>query len=533
MRQFIEKYNEEIAGVLSGFDRLIFRGSLRRLNYGYWHSELGLMVASGMQQYLWSNNIRFKDYARHVKAVSERLKTACLRPFHEHKRPITFLRSTKASKEEMARGIAARDKIQSGLVCAISALEPSPTFEHRGIHIVRRERPCHVLYQYRMHPEMGWMHARIQTWFPFNIQIAVNGREWLARQMDRDGIGYRKHDNCFVSIGDYARAQALLDAQLKTNWTELLDGVAGELNPIREDIFALYPATYYWTVYQSEWATDIVFRKAAFLERLMPALVRHGLLSYWSGDVLRWLGRKVNRSGAIPANFHGLVEMDLKQRPEGERIKYRMNGNAAKFYDKAYTASGSVLRAAETTINAVEDFRVYRPKEGGPENDLQWRTMRKGIADLHRRAEVSQKANERLITALASVDDSRSVQELTAGIQKRTSWKKRSVRALRPWGEDQPLLAAINHGEFVINGFRNRDLQKLLYAAPAQSEQERRRRSAAVSRKLLLLRAHGLIQKVGKTHRYHMTDGGRMILVAVLTSARATLEQLNRLEKAA
>jgi hypothetical protein len=56
--------------------------------------------------------------------------------------------------------------------------------------------------------------------------------------------------------------------------------------------------------------------------------------------------------------------------------------------------------------------------------------MRKGIADLHWRAEVSQKANERLLNALAGVDDSRSVEELTADIQKRTIWHDRRVRGL-------------------------------------------------------------------------------------------------------
>jgi len=34
MQQFIEKYRDQITGVLSGFDRLVFRGTLRRLNYG-------------------------------------------------------------------------------------------------------------------------------------------------------------------------------------------------------------------------------------------------------------------------------------------------------------------------------------------------------------------------------------------------------------------------------------------------------------------------------------------------------------------
>jgi hypothetical protein len=201
--------------------------------------------------------------------------------------------------------------------------------------------------------------------------------------------------------------------------------------------------------------------------------------------------------------------------------------------DKAYSEWGSVLRGSETTINNVEDFRVYRTIEGGPEDDLRWRPMRKGIADLHRRAEVSQKANERLLNALAGVDDSRSVEELTADIQKQVQWSNRKVRGLRPWAEDKELLTAINQGDFLINGFRNRDLQKARYASEAQSKADQRRRSSATSRKLRMLRAHGLIQKVPRTHRYQVTDCGRTILIAVLTVARTSVHQLNQLLKAA
>jgi hypothetical protein len=159
--------------------------------------------------------------------------------------------------------------------------------------------------------------------------------------------------------------------------------------------------------------------------------------------------------------------------------------------------------------------------------------MRIGIADLHRRAEVSQKANERLLNALASVDDSRSLEELTADIQKPTHYQGRRVRALRPWADDQPLLAAINDGALLALGFRNRDLRALLSGAEAKLPTERRRRSAAISRKLRMLRAHGLIHKVPRTHRYQVADGARAILVAVLTAARTSVNQLNQLPAAA
>jgi len=131
------------------------------------------------------------------------------------------------------------------------------------------------------------------------------------------------------------------------------------------------------------------------------------------------------------------------------------------------------------------------------------------------------------------VDDSRSLEELTGGMQKHTHWNGRRVRGLRPWAEDKELFTAIDHGEFLINGFRNRDLQKLLYTTEAESQVDRRRRSSAISRKLRLLRAHGLIQKVPRTHRYQVTDAGRGMLVAVLTAARSSVNQLNQLAKAA
>ena len=309
-------------------------------------------------------------------------------------------------KEKLARRIAAEKKIRSG-VCA-EQFGTQPRWSTGGKNIIRRQRRCGVLYHYQIHPEVGWMYARIQTWFACNVQIGQNGREWLARQMTREGLCYHQQGNCLVGIDDYPRAQALLDQQLKTDWAKLCDGLAEPLNPIPETLFEPYSATDYWTCHQSEWATDIVFRDAAFLQRLMAILVPHGMLSFSSSDVLRYFWKRVNRTGAPPASFNGDLQINLPEYRDGKRV----NG-----------------------------LREYRPKEGGPKQDLQWRPWRKGIAGLHRRAEISQKV-------------------------------RRRVRALRPWGDDQDLLAAINHGDFLIHGCRHRDLQRLLYCTPATSDTE-------------------------------------------------------------
>ena len=91
---------------------------------------------------------------------------------------------------------------------------------------------------------------------------------------------------------------------------------------------------------------------------------------------------------------------------------------------------------AEATIHNGQDFRVYRPREGDPQGPRRWRVLRRGIADLYRRTEVSQRATERYLDALAGVEDDTTLEELLAGLQKPRLWKGRRVRALRPFLDD-------------------------------------------------------------------------------------------------
>jgi hypothetical protein len=521
MNEFIAKYRDRIEGVISGFDRLVFHGHLRTLS-----------SARDMESYLAMNRILKKDFGQHVEEVSRQLKQASLEEAQRQRRPVLYLEDNDEAKEDLARSIATRDKIREGLICVLTAVEVCWSFkvvgqrETQKLKLKACTRKCLHLYHSWMDPEVGLMSARIQSWFPFPIQVCLNGREGLAQQMDREGLKYVRQDNCFVWLQDYARAQALLDLQLRRNWADWLNPIARKLNPFHEQIFQRYRTWYYWSTYQSEWATDLVFRQAEFLRRHYRAWIEQSLATFGSTDVMRFLGRKIPLSGKIPRRFAASLRSDVQERPQGVRIKHSLNGNSVKAYDKAFTLLGNVLRV-ETTLNRVEGFRVYRPKEGGAAEDLDWRPLRKGVADLHRRAEVSQKANERYLNALASLDDSTRLEELVDGLSQRVCWHGKRFRGLRPWEPaESRLLAAISRGEFSLNGLRNRDLRPLLFDLPASSPEQARRQSARVSRLLRLLRAHGLLQKVPRTHRYQVTAAGRKALTAILAARHATIAQL-------
>ena len=112
MQQFITTHQEQIQGVISGFDRLVFHGHLRTIS-----------SAQGMKAYLDSHHILLKDYGRHVLRVSERLKQVCQAAAEAQRRQVIYLPSGKQSKEELARSIAARDRIRSGLICLVTTIE--------------------------------------------------------------------------------------------------------------------------------------------------------------------------------------------------------------------------------------------------------------------------------------------------------------------------------------------------------------------------------------------------------------------------
>src|SRR2546430_8781077 len=225
-----------------------------------------------------------------------------------------------------------------------------------------------------------------------------------------------------------------------------------------------------------------MFRDPARLAALYPRLVQHALLNFGSQDVLRFLGRNVPLQGI--SRFQGQILSDLRVRPQGLRIKHRVNRNSLKMYDKF--ARG--LRV-ETTINQCEDFQVFRHAEGKPDQPKKWRALRRGLADLPRRAEVSKAANERYLLALAAVEEKTPLGQLAEQLC-RPIWRNgKRFRALNPWSPlDGLLLQAINRGEFAINGLRNRELRSLLFVGKA-SAKEQARGAARVSRLLALLRA--------------------------------------------
>jgi hypothetical protein len=506
MERFLKRHHHRLIGVIAGFDRMLFRGTI-----------LSIIHTQGMAMYLSSQRVLLKDFAGFAKGISRKIIRFAEEMARKSNRPYVYLESSATSKEDCATRIAERDRIREGLVCVLSCVEPCHSWtvvgnrNTKSLDLIKRQRKCLHLYFYYLDRDFGLMHIRLQTWFPFSIQVCLNGREWLARQMQRARLGFEKRDNCFARLDDPERAQALADRLVTRKWHRFLNALARRHNPFRHH-------GYYWTLREAEYATDLLFRDRRSLGEIYPALTRHAIQYFDSTRILRFLGRRTN------VRFNGEAKSEFASRIEGVRVKHWVEENSIKMYDKY----GSVLRI-ETTINNAKRFRVLRKMTHRGKTTFKWFYMRKGLADIPRRAELSQAANQRYLDALSVVGEQTPCRDIFDPVSKSIVRNARSYRSLRPVSpEDARIFAVLIKGDLTLQGFRNKDLRHRIYPS-SDSDPDRKRKAAAKTTRLLrLFRAHGLVHKSPRGRYYTVSPRGQQLMSAALV-----VRDLNALEIAA
>ena len=497
---FLRKHQNQIAGVLSCFDRLIFRG------------HLPLSYPRGLAGFLYRQDVLFKDFKHYAPSVAERIKDHVKGLVEAARAPFRHLPS-KVRMEEEARGLVAQKGIRAGIVCGFSQLETCRTYRlayGEGRPRLKKDfRRCTVLYVFLMHDVLGLIHVKMQTWFPLTMQVYANGHDFVARKLDGLGIGYELDDNVFVKIDDFTAAQGCADRLAKQPWPKMLGALARQFNPLLGK--ELQGQDYYWVTDQAEYATDVVFKDAKVLAALYPRLVEHARACLSTEDVLKFLGRKLDArfKGEVRTHIGRVRRRQDGKHFEGMRVSHAVKSNHLKMYNK----SAAVVRL-ETVINDPTDFWVRRRHKGG---SLRWQPLRKGVAWLWRYAEVSGLANARYLEAMAVVDDDGAVRAQLDRVTRPAKLHGRNKRALEPMSPaDQALFLAVLRGEHRLQGFTNRDLARQLYRAESKDAGERRRRCGRVTRQIQLLRAHGLVAKVPRARRYRITAVGETLMAAAV-----------------
>ncbi len=519
MNIFVAKFRDLIKGILTGFDRIVFKGSI-----------LPLTHAEGAMSFCQGHGIRNKDFKQWAMAQTDLVVDAAEEYGREHCGcgiiPILF---SKTRKEDLAHRRQQEKGITSGLIGVWSAVESCWSYRAQysaeaGHPLLRREwMKCKHIYFYFDHPQYGFMNIRLQTWFPYHIQIALNGREWLRRGLEQAGMDFVARGNKFVHIEDYPRAQGLLDQQLDTRWEHMLEAFLAGVFPAKEAILGPH-LSYYWTLWQSEWATDLIYPSPKDITPIMDSLLRHAFMTGTGDRVLRYLGRPLKKDGTPRADMNHDITSRLLDFNDGLRVRHWVDNNSVKCYNEL-----NVLRV-EATINQPGMFRVHRHAQGQIRTDpKRLLPLRKGVADVALRAQISQEVNDRFLDNLAAARSETPVRDLLDAVVKPFTKDGRRVRSLDPAGKDRPLLQALNDPVFCVSGLSNCELREKLRQHSGYNKMSEKQLSAKVSRQLRLLRDHGLIRKLPRQKRYQITQKGRELTTALNALLSASTKQLMEL----
>jgi len=516
MKSFIDRFSGVVKGVLTGFDRIVFKGFI-----------LPLMSASEVMGFCQSKGILNKGYKDWMLAQTKNLITTAEQYAKDSSgKSITHIPTWRVRKEELAHERQEKEHIKTGLIGVWSCLERGSSF--RAVYCPEAGYPqlrtyqtqCKHLYFYFDDKELGFMNVRLQTWFPYHVQICLNGREWLRRGLEEQGIDFQIHGNKFLHIADYQKAQQLLDKQLDTRFADILNGFSKKIFPEMGDILGPH-LSYYWTLWQSEWATDLIFDNPSILNRLMASLLQHAHITGTSSRVLRYLDRPVTASGRPDARSHDTVVTRVTDFNDGMRIRHWVDKNSVKLYNEQ-----NVLRV-ETTINDPGKFKVFRHKQGQNENEPKQRLpMRKGIMDIPLRASVSQDVNKRFMDDLATLQDKTPIRSLMDDVTVHITKNGRRFRGLDPVGKDRALLLTLCDPAHMITGLTNKILRAQLLKTPFGAGRTDKQLSAKISRHLRLLRSHGILRKLPKQNRYQLTVKGMRLTNALHALLSASTENL-------
>ena len=484
-----EKYDADLHGILHCYDRVIISGNLHPLCY-----------AKGMTGYLYAHKIRIFDYSQFAQPLRDAIRANAQAIAEKNGLEIEFIRKSKSfRKENHIRQILEIRGDHPGLVHIFSAMERCTAYypwhnkKTGKTYVKNKQGKCLHYYFYFIDQDLGLCYLRVPTWCPFRLQFYFNGHNWLAKQLEQQGIAFQQVDNAFLEIADFDTANQLA-AQLDIEELHSkLDHLARQYCPVAADLGLQYS----WSIMQAEYATDLVFKDQQTLQAFYPHLLETLIQAVKPVDVATFLGRKLH------GNYQGEMGNRFNVRWLGSRIKHQMGSVSIKLYDKF-----NIVLRIETTTNDVSFFKHYRQvhhRDGS--TTTKWAPMKKTIYNLPALREVLMAANQRYLKFISDVETPEvGVQKLNQLAETLTENDRRYKGFNLLLEEDASFFRLLNRGEFFISGFTNRSIRLHL---PHKS-------SGQISRLLKRLRVHGLIKKVARRYKYYFTDFGRHVVLMAL-----------------
>jgi hypothetical protein len=489
MESVIEVCGEQLVGWYGGVDRLRIGGILRSVqqpgaavNFMKWiypgedrplrhFPELTGRLRRGVEKLV----LRGVPYLE-AKRVSDPAVQAWLSPLYEASPRVGSVVAIVRTIEGVNSFSCRPRKHRVAKGDPRTGRRPVEVAEH---HLVRGKHNIGVYYFYLYDQHWGRCSVRIGSYLPFDVSLQLNGHEYLERQMRRQRRGITMAANAVAKVADWEAFRKLsgepLEPAVRRFAAYWLSRLPHGLSP--DQIKQL--GGYYLYIQAVEACRNFVFRSAEECRPFFETLLRHNQM-LGSPDSIRYLFGISRRSRRTTS---GKVTLE---KPMG-CFKAFYGTNWVKCYDK----QGFILRF-EIVMNLVTDF-----------------VASKSLSNLHYLTRFGQNVCRRLErTCLTAVSCPVSAGAYKSLVEPGTDAFGRRYPAIRPERPaQQDLLATILSLQHCAKGFSAREIRTL-----HQKKHGVTLKPSQASYRLRVLRAHGLIEQVGKCRRYQLSQPGRPIV---------------------
>lgn len=485
MDRLSEVLGQAVQFVYTCWDRIVLNGYIERLQRPenlvyFFHDVVGIAcIEPGVLEQ------RTNAYKAWVRRVTD-------------ERGIPVLAAPSGvRKEELVEPYYRHLQGTEGVACVLTSMEQGRTFvsymPHRkppsGDGNYRLLKACRKRFQhyywYVWDPVMGPMSLRIASYFPFNVTCYFNGHSFVAQELTRAGVRFRKADNAFVGVADVAAVQAACDrlspALLQRRCSYWVRRLVPVFSPAERA--ALAPG-YRYSMAQMELATDVIFKRSAPLKALFRRACELGVLVGGAERTTHLFGRRIDR------RYQGKLQTVLDQREAGHPVlRWYYQTSFAKQYTRGDRHGDRILRT-ETCSNDTRHFGVGRRLENLP-------LLREKLAA----------TNERCLALQAELLASTVDTGQLAALAKPTLVGQRRIPGLK-LHDDRVIrvLETLLHPGAFAPDWTTRELHTRVLARHQLADPDYR--LSQLRYDLAKLRAKGLVERQGTSRRYRLTPLG-------------------------
>jgi hypothetical protein len=281
--------------------------------------------------------------------------------------PVIFCKAGER-KHLIAEDYLETHVVTTGVFLILAAKAPAAVWKvHRSARgvITNLEKKREHVYHYSFHimdPAFGHLTIKMSGHPPFGAQVMLNGHEYVAVAAQGEGIGFTKEGNCFTEIADPQRLARVADA-----WPR--DAAIGRLGQVCDRW--IYSAClcfgldleeqersgfrYGYSVYQAEYSRNLLFKSGAQMEDLFDRILDRTRSRLDIPAIRTLFGLKSrphrNRKAGPPA------QEIVIEKPRYGLSWFRISFGRLQL--KAYTKGEHVLRF-EATVHNTRELRCRR-----------------------------------------------------------------------------------------------------------------------------------------------------------------------------